>query len=140
MTTPNVRRNGSGPLVRPQLSLGLLDWNAAAPAPFTLAPAGHKPGLYRIILSVYVVTGGVSGAVDALLAWSQPRVGVTSVNVTNVAAIAITGYSGISFRALASTGESPIVVTYSGVSAVGSPVIQLASATFIESSFPAGRS
>jgi hypothetical protein len=131
----NVRSAPSGPLILPVDDVGTVNWDGIAPITLTLMPAGHYPGLYRLVFSQYVRVAAAAGTQTQVISWNQPRFGATTLSIA-IAPLTSIVWQGIAYRIIESSGIDPITLTYTAAGLSGTPSVQLIAGAVLDALSP----
>lgn len=134
MTEIRIRASASGRIIRPLPAVGLFSWDAAAPLVQTLVAAGHRAGLYNLMLNGFVRVPSSAGSVTLTLAWDQPRFGPTTLAVglpANWQTQAGASRYTTAYRIINSSGLAPIVATWTPAGTGTVPAVEIASNAFL---------
>lgn len=113
------RISPSGPkFTRPAQSVS---YDAGSVLTLIALPAGHIPGLYNIVLSIFTRVFG-AGNLNVTLTWDQPNFGPTSLNI-GTASVASTRIFNTTSRPAQSSGLAPIALVLTPSAITVNPTI-----------------
>lgn len=106
-------------LLRPLPAKGTYSWDGVTPLSIELMPAGHEPGDYQVLQSLYPRVLPSAGTAATTLSWMQA--GALQSLPINFGSLTVLNLIG-ALRVISSSGEAPITFGVSTAGLTGSPL------------------
>lgn len=100
---------------------GRLEWDLGAPLVLTAQPAGHEPGYYTVLVSLYMRVAAVTGNVNIAINWGEPGVGAAVPLTFNAVNVQLAIMVFTVDRSLQSAGILPITASFTPNIVTGVP-------------------
>lgn len=120
-----LRAAPSGPVTNPVPGIKRIGYTGSTTLVLTLAPIGHRAGIYTVGAEMFVRTiAGAGNFATSVLSWNEPLLGATTLAFAP-GAPTVLGVRINVLRSLPSTGLAPITYTIIPTGITGSPIIDV---------------